>query len=150
MEDDDKRVANSSPSEQERSNKPGQVEHPAAEERRKIPVACLPSCPRSRLPLHVLSERWTTRPRLRAKVAQAALVATVGWFQCHALNNQLFGTYRIAVSVCISVVSGMSDDDEDEGRRGNAVPARSLLLSNSTKGAARLNVPVRRTNHYQQ
>ncbi|KAJ4431956.1 hypothetical protein ANN_20565 [Periplaneta americana] len=43
----------------------------------------------------------------------------------------------------------MSDDDE-EGRRGNPVPARSLLLSNSTKGAARLNVPIRRTNHYQQ
>ncbi|KAJ4427366.1 hypothetical protein ANN_24987 [Periplaneta americana] len=69
------------------------------------------------------------------------------------------GTWRLAfntslipflslVSVC--VVSGMSEDDEDEGRRGNPVPARSLLLSNSTKVAARLNVPIRRTNHYQQ
>ncbi|KAJ4441074.1 hypothetical protein ANN_10924 [Periplaneta americana] len=52
------------------------------------------------------------------------------------------------------VVSGMSDDDDDEeeedeeGRRGNPVLARSLLLSNSTKRAARLNVPIRRTNHY--
>ncbi|KAJ4440181.1 hypothetical protein ANN_08319 [Periplaneta americana] len=47
-------------------------------------------------------------------------------------------------------VSGMSDDDDDEdeeGRRGNPVLARSLLLSNSTKGATRLNIP---TNHYQQ
>ncbi|KAJ4434312.1 hypothetical protein ANN_22867 [Periplaneta americana] len=35
-------------------------------------------------------------------------------------------------------------DDDEEGRRGNPVPARSLLLSNSTKGAASLNVPIRR------
>ncbi|KAJ4432212.1 hypothetical protein ANN_20828 [Periplaneta americana] len=58
------------------------------------------------------------------------------------------GTYQI---------SGMNDDDDDdvededeEGRRGNPVPAHSLLLSNSIKRAARLNVPIRRTNHYQQ
>ncbi|KAJ4447924.1 hypothetical protein ANN_09933 [Periplaneta americana] len=60
---------------------------------------------------------------------------------------------RVSVSVRVSVVSGMSDDDDDEdeeGRRGNPVPVRSLLLWNSTKGAARLNVPIRRTNHYQQ
>ncbi|KAJ4434909.1 hypothetical protein ANN_23480 [Periplaneta americana] len=62
---------------------------------------------------------------------------------------------KVSVSVCVSVrlsvVSGMSNDDGDEeGRRGNQVTARSLLLSNSTKGAARLNVPIRRTNHYQQ
>ncbi|KAJ4438368.1 hypothetical protein ANN_14310 [Periplaneta americana] len=57
----------------------------------------------------------------------------------------------VCVSVRVSVVSGMSDNDEDEeGRRGNPVPARSLLLSSSTKGAARLNVPIRWTNHYQQ
>ncbi|KAJ4445827.1 hypothetical protein ANN_12512 [Periplaneta americana] len=45
---------------------------------------------------------------------------------------------------------GEDDDDDsgEEGRRGNPLPARSLLLSNSTKGAARLNVPIRRTNHY--
>ncbi|KAJ4427233.1 hypothetical protein ANN_24850 [Periplaneta americana] len=58
------------------------------------------------------------------------------------------------VSVCVSVVSGMSDDDDDdedeERRRGNPVPAHSLLLSNSTKRVARLNVLIRRTNHYQQ
>ncbi|KAJ4449138.1 hypothetical protein ANN_00533 [Periplaneta americana] len=54
------------------------------------------------------------------------------------------------VSVYVSVVYGMGDDDEDEERkRGNPVPARSLLLSNSNKEAGRLNVPVRRTNHYQ-
>ncbi|KAJ4433481.1 hypothetical protein ANN_15784 [Periplaneta americana] len=57
---------------------------------------------------------------------------------------------HLQVSVCVSVVSGMSDDEDEEGRRGNTVPARSLLQSNSTKGAARLNVPIRRTNYYQQ
>ena len=30
------------------------------------------------------------------------------------------------------------------------MPAHSLLFSKSTKGAARLNVPIRRTNRYQQ
>ena len=30
------------------------------------------------------------------------------------------------------------------------MPAHSLLFSRSTKGAARLNVPIRRTNRYQQ
>ena len=30
------------------------------------------------------------------------------------------------------------------------MPAHSLLFSKSTKRAARLNVPIRRTNHYQQ
>ncbi|KAJ4448287.1 hypothetical protein ANN_10301 [Periplaneta americana] len=55
------------------------------------------------------------------------------------------------VNVRISVVPGMNDDDDDdEGRRGNPMPARSLLLSNSTNEAARLNVPIRRKNHYQQ
>ena len=37
-----------------------------------------------------------------------------------------------------------------EGRRWNPVLAHSLLFSKSTKGAARLNVPIRRTNHYQK
>ena len=37
-----------------------------------------------------------------------------------------------------------------EGRRWNPLPAHSLLFSKSTKGAARLNVPIRRTNLYQQ
>ena len=30
------------------------------------------------------------------------------------------------------------------------MPAHSLLFSKSTKGAATLNVPIRRTNHYEQ
>ena len=30
------------------------------------------------------------------------------------------------------------------------MPVYSLLFLKSTKGAARLNVPIRRTNHYQQ
>ena len=37
-----------------------------------------------------------------------------------------------------------------EGRRWNLVPAHSLLFSKSTKGDARLNVPIRRTNRYQE
>ena len=37
-----------------------------------------------------------------------------------------------------------------EGRRWNQVPAHSLLFSLSTKGAARLNVPIQWTNRYQQ
>ena len=37
-----------------------------------------------------------------------------------------------------------------EGRRWNSVPAHSLLFSKITKGATRLNVPIRRTNRYQQ
>ena len=37
-----------------------------------------------------------------------------------------------------------------EGRRWNPVPAHSLLFLKSNKGAARLNVPIWRTNRYQQ
>ena len=37
-----------------------------------------------------------------------------------------------------------------EGRRSNPVPAHSLLFSKSTKGATRFDVPIRRTNRYQQ
>ena len=37
-----------------------------------------------------------------------------------------------------------------EGRRWNPVPPHSLLFSKSTKRAARLNVPIRRMNRYQQ
>ncbi|KAJ4429906.1 hypothetical protein ANN_22110 [Periplaneta americana] len=53
--------------------------------------------------------------------------------------------------VRVSVVYETSDNDEDaEERMGNPVPARSLLPSNDTKGAAWLKVSVRRTNHYQR
>ena len=37
-----------------------------------------------------------------------------------------------------------------EGKRWNPMPAHSLLISKNTKGAARLNVPIRRTSRYQQ
>ena len=37
-----------------------------------------------------------------------------------------------------------------EGRKWNPVPAHNLLFSKSTKEAARLNVPMRRTYRYQQ
>ncbi|KAJ4451433.1 hypothetical protein ANN_02895 [Periplaneta americana] len=66
----------------------------------------------------------------------------------HVIQQNGYSTrVSVCVSVRVSVVSGMSDDDEDgEGRRGNPVPARSLLLSNGTN--ASLNVPIRRTYHY--
>ncbi|KAJ4431062.1 hypothetical protein ANN_19655 [Periplaneta americana] len=57
------------------------------------------------------------------------------------------------LSHVITAARGMSEDDDDkdvEGRRENAVAARSLFLSNITKAPAKLNVPVRLTNHYQQ
>ena len=38
----------------------------------------------------------------------------------------------------------------EEGRMWNPVPTHSTLFSKSTKGAARLNVLIRRTNLYQQ
>ena len=37
-----------------------------------------------------------------------------------------------------------------EGRRWNPVPAHSMLFLESTKQVARLNVPIWRTNRYQQ
>ncbi|KAJ4446692.1 hypothetical protein ANN_13389 [Periplaneta americana] len=60
--------------------------------------------------------------------------------QCAAVRVFASGSFRVYVSVRVSVVKRMGkdvDDDDDEGRRGSTVPARSLLLSNSTKGAAR-------------
>ena len=44
------------------------------------------------------------------------------------------------------------DDDDDDERKGEGEtrPAHSLLFSKSTKGAARVNVPIRRTNRYDQ
>ena len=37
-----------------------------------------------------------------------------------------------------------------EGRRWNPMPAHSLLLSKSTKGATTLNIPIQWTNRYQE
>ena len=37
-----------------------------------------------------------------------------------------------------------------EGRCWKSVPTHSLLFSKSTKGAARLNIPIQRRNRYQQ
>ena len=42
----------------------------------------------------------------------------------------------------------MWDDDETKGE--GETRAHSLLFSKSTKGAAKLNVPIRQTNRYQQ
>ena len=47
-------------------------------------------------------------------------------------------------------VMWFDDDRKGEGETRNPVPDHSLLFSKSTKGAARLNVPIRRTNRYQQ
>ncbi|KAJ4427205.1 hypothetical protein ANN_24822 [Periplaneta americana] len=70
-----------------------------------------------------------------------------------ALQNDLnvIETWPTEYIMKINVSKRMGeDDDENEERTENPVLARSLLLSNSTKEAARLNVPIRRTNHYQQ
>ena len=56
----------------------------------------------------------------------------------------------VTVSVSVCVVWLCCVGWWKEGRRWNPVPTHSLLFSNSTKGAARLNVPIRRTNRYQQ
>ena len=56
---------------------------------------------------------------------------------------------RVIVSVTVSVVLLCCVGWWwKEGRRWNLVPAHSLLFSKSTKGAARRNVPIRRTNCY--
>ncbi|KAJ4435494.1 hypothetical protein ANN_18110 [Periplaneta americana] len=47
----------------------------------------------------------------------------------------------VCVSLRVSVVSGMSDDEDEEGRRENPVPAHSLLLPNSIKGPPGLTFP---------
>ena len=77
------------------------------------------------------------------------------WIDC--VNCGLFSNYaplglysvlekvevRVTVSVTVCVVW---DDDERKGEG----ETRCRLFSKSTKGAARLNVPIRRTNRYQQ
>ena len=58
---------------------------------------------------------------------------------------------RVAVSVTVCVVLQCCVEWWwKEGRRWNPVPTHSLLFSKSTKRAARFNVPIRRTNRYQQ
>ena len=66
-------------------------------------------------------------------------------------NEYLYSVLeKVEVRVTVSVVSVcvVRDDDERKGEGEN--PAHSLLFSKSTKGAARLDVPFRRTNRYQQ
>ena len=55
----------------------------------------------------------------------------------------------VSVTVCVVVLCCVGWWWK-EGRRWNPVPAHSLLISKSTKGAAWLNIPIRRTNCYQQ
>ena len=57
---------------------------------------------------------------------------------------------EVKVTVSITVCVVWDDDDEREGEGETRLPAHSLLFSKSTKGTARLNVPIRRTNRYQQ
>ena len=56
----------------------------------------------------------------------------------------------VSVTVCIVLLCCMGWWWWKEGRRWSPVPAHSLLFSKSTKGTTRLNVPIRRMNHYQQ
>ena len=55
----------------------------------------------------------------------------------------------VSVTVCVGLLCCVGWWWK-EGRRWNPVPAHSLLFSKITKGAAKLNVPIRRTNRYQQ
>ena len=50
---------------------------------------------------------------------------------------------RVTVSVTVCVVW---DDDERKREGETRCPAHSLLFSESTKGTAKLNVPIRPTN----
>ena len=56
---------------------------------------------------------------------------------------------KVEVRVTVGVTVCVWDDDE---KKGEVKPgaAHSLLFSKGTKGAARLNVHIRRTNRYQQ
>ncbi|KAJ4446402.1 hypothetical protein ANN_13098 [Periplaneta americana] len=55
----------------------------------------------------------------------------------------MYDRVSVCVSVRVSVMYGISggDDEAEEERRGNPVPARSLFLSNSTKGPPGLTSP---------
>ena len=55
----------------------------------------------------------------------------------------------VSVTVCVMLLCCVGLWRKEE-RRWNPVPAHSLFFSKSTKGASRLNVPIRRTNRYQQ
>ena len=57
---------------------------------------------------------------------------------------------NVGLTVCVVLLRCVGWWWWKEGRRWNLVPAHSLLFSKSTKGAARLNVPIRWTNRYQQ
>ncbi|KAJ4428998.1 hypothetical protein ANN_25994 [Periplaneta americana] len=111
------------------------------------PASCWPHA-------HMPKQRWTIiQPEWRYRVVSTMILPAV----IAGIRNQISLPivapqvhHDAGVSVCVSVMYGMSGDDEDEeGRRGNLMPACSLL-SNSAERAARLNVPVRWTNHYQQ
>ena len=54
---------------------------------------------------------------------------------------------KVEVGVIVSVTVCVVWDDDERKKEGET---RSRLISKSTKGAARLNVPIRRTNRYQQ
>ena len=61
-------------------------------------------------------------------------------------NYSIYIQYIIKCLCSVIVLCGMMM----KGRRWSPVPAHSLLFSKITKRAARFNVPIRRTNRYQQ
>ena len=67
----------------------------------------------------------------------------------YSIQEKVEVRVTVSVTVCVVLLCCVGWWWKD-GRRWNPVPAHSLLFSKSTKGAARLNVPIRRTNCYQQ
>ena len=67
----------------------------------------------------------------------------------HSVREKVEVRMTVSVTVCVVLLCCVGWWWK-EGRRRNTVPAHSLLFSKSTKVAARLNVPIRRTNRYQQ
>ena len=60
---------------------------------------------------------------------------------------------KVRVTVCVTVRVMSDDDDDDDERKGEGETRCWLIACSSRKapkGAIRLNVPIRRTNLYQQ
>ena len=83
--------------------------------------------------------------------SRASLVDHFTWGMCICIC--VLNAVEVSVTMFnyfVLYVCCMWGDDEGKGKGENLVPARSLLLSISTKQTARLNVTIRRTNRYQQ
>ena len=68
----------------------------------------------------------------------------------YSVREKIEVRVTVSVTFCVVLLCCVGWWWWKEGRRWNPVPPHSPLFSKSTKGAARLNVPIRRTNRYQQ